>query len=100
LAHHGDDLLDGRRVGGVLLALVAWRTTGVVARQRRWRTASAGRIEQRCDGHGILLPIARRIEPAAVAALAARARSPFGFVPAARYAGRREAFDIRHHGHG
>jgi hypothetical protein len=23
-------------VGGVLLALVAWRTTGVVTRERRW----------------------------------------------------------------
>jgi hypothetical protein len=69
-AHHSDDLLDRRRVGGVLLTLVAWRTTSVVARQRRWRTATASRIEQRCNGHGILLPIAVRTEHAAVAALA------------------------------
>jgi len=26
-AHHGDDLLDGRRVSGIPQALVAWRAT-------------------------------------------------------------------------
>jgi len=30
-AHHGDDLLHRRRVGGVLLALVAWWAPSVVA---------------------------------------------------------------------
>jgi hypothetical protein len=34
-AHDGDDLLDGRRVGGIELALVARRATGVVARHGR-----------------------------------------------------------------
>jgi hypothetical protein len=45
LAHDGDDLLHGRRVRGIELSLVARRTSGVVARQRRWRAPPAGGIE-------------------------------------------------------
>jgi hypothetical protein len=30
-AHHSHDLFNRRRVGGVLLALVSWRTASVVA---------------------------------------------------------------------
>jgi hypothetical protein len=46
VAHDGDDLGDGRRVGGVALALVARQAPGVVARQRRWGARAAGGIEQ------------------------------------------------------
>jgi hypothetical protein len=45
-AHHGDDLLDGRRVGGVLLALVPRRTSAVIARHGRQRAAMTGDIQQ------------------------------------------------------
>ena len=34
-AHYRDDLLDGRRIGRVLLALVSWRAPSVVAGHRR-----------------------------------------------------------------
>jgi hypothetical protein len=73
LAHHGDDLLDGRRVRGIELALVARRTAGVIAGHGRGRASPAGGIENWQDGHGILLPIAQRTGPAALAALAHRA---------------------------
>jgi hypothetical protein len=33
LAHHGDDLLDPRRIGRVAEALVAWWATGLEATQ-------------------------------------------------------------------
>jgi hypothetical protein len=52
-AHHRDDLLDGRRVGGIELSLVAGRATGVVARHRRGRSPPTGGIERSRDGHGI-----------------------------------------------
>jgi len=68
VAHHGDDLLDGRRVRRVLLPLVARRTTSVIARERCRRAAPAGCVEHWRSGHGILLPIARRMEHAALAA--------------------------------
>jgi hypothetical protein len=45
-AHDRDDLLDRRRVGGVLLALVAWRTAAVIARHRRRRAPVAGGIQK------------------------------------------------------
>ena len=45
-AHHGDDLLDGRRVRRVAHPVVARRPTGVEARQRGGRTATTGGIEQ------------------------------------------------------
>jgi hypothetical protein len=45
LAHDGDDLINGRRVGGVTLALVARgdpvRNPGVVAGERRRPAASS-----------------------------------------------------------
>jgi hypothetical protein len=45
LAHDRDDLLHGRRVGGVAQSLVAQRAPGVVTRQRRRRAPPAGGIE-------------------------------------------------------
>jgi hypothetical protein len=51
--HDGDNLLDGRRVGGIELALVVRRATGVVARHRRGRAAPTGGIENYGHGHGI-----------------------------------------------
>lgn len=56
LAHHGDDLLDRRRVGRVAYPLVAGRSSGVVAGHRRWRAAAPGGVENSGYGHGILLP--------------------------------------------
>ena len=45
LAHDGDDVINGRRVGGVALALVPWgypvRKPGVVAGDRRRPAASS-----------------------------------------------------------
>jgi hypothetical protein len=52
-AHHRDDFLDGRRVGGIELPLVAGRATGVVARQGCGRSPPTGGIERSRDGHGI-----------------------------------------------
>jgi hypothetical protein len=43
--HHGDDLLDRRRVGRVALALVARRATLVEARHGRGRSTSTARVE-------------------------------------------------------
>jgi hypothetical protein len=45
LAHHGDDLLNGRRVGGIELPLVTGRATGAVAGHRRGRSPPTGGIE-------------------------------------------------------
>ena len=53
-AHDRDDLLDGRRVCRVLLALVARRAAAVVAGHRRRRAAVAGGIQQ--DGLHEFLP--------------------------------------------
>jgi len=46
VAHDRDDLIDRRRVSRVALPLVPGRPTGVKVRQRRWRAATAGGIEQ------------------------------------------------------
>jgi len=43
-AHHGDDLLDRRRIGRVLLALVSGWTPSVIARHGRRRAAMAGDV--------------------------------------------------------
>ena len=45
-AHDGDDLLDLGRVGGVALALVAWRAAGVKPRHRCGRTPPTGAVKQ------------------------------------------------------
>jgi hypothetical protein len=45
VAHDGDDLLDGGRVGGIADALVARRAAGVVAGHGRRRTAPPSRVE-------------------------------------------------------
>jgi hypothetical protein len=45
LAHHGDDLLHRRRVGGIEPPLVAGWTSGVVAGHRRGRATPTGGIE-------------------------------------------------------
>jgi len=42
----GDDVLDGRWVGWVAQALVAWRATAVIARQCRGSTAATGSVQQ------------------------------------------------------
>jgi hypothetical protein len=44
--HHRDDLLNGRRVGRVVLALVPRRASAVIARHRRGRAAMAGDVQQ------------------------------------------------------
>ena len=45
-AHDGDDLLDLGRVGGVALALVAWRATRVKLGCRRGRTPPTRTVKQ------------------------------------------------------
>ena len=45
-AHDGDDLLDLGRVGGVALALVAWRATGVKLGRRCGRTPPTSAVKQ------------------------------------------------------
>jgi hypothetical protein len=45
-AHDSDDLLDGRRVGRILLVLVARRAAAVVAGHRRRRAATPGSVQQ------------------------------------------------------
>jgi hypothetical protein len=42
--HDSDDFLDGRRIGRVLLALVARRAASVIAGHRRGRAAVAGGV--------------------------------------------------------
>ena len=44
--HHGHDLLDGRRVSGVLLAFVPGRTASVVTRHGRRRPTVASNVQQ------------------------------------------------------
>src|SRR5207244_7232986 len=51
VAHHADDLLNSRRIGGVEHALVAGRTSGVKTGERRRWAAPAGRVENCRDGH-------------------------------------------------
>jgi hypothetical protein len=53
LAHHGDDLFHGRRIGGIEPPLVAGRTSGVIAGHGRGRATPTGGIEHWRDGHGI-----------------------------------------------
>jgi hypothetical protein len=45
-SHDGDDLLNRRRIGRVLLALVARRAASVIARQRRRRAAMPSGVQQ------------------------------------------------------
>jgi hypothetical protein len=45
-AHNSDDLLDGRRIGRILLALVPRRATSVIAGHGRWRAAMPGSVQQ------------------------------------------------------
>jgi hypothetical protein len=45
VTHHADDLLDGRRIRWVAHPLIAGRTPGVKARERRGRTTPPSRIE-------------------------------------------------------
>jgi hypothetical protein len=44
--HDGDDLLDRRRIGGVLLALIAWWAASVIARHGCGRTAVPSGVQQ------------------------------------------------------
>src|SRR4051794_37626009 len=53
LAHHRDDLLHGRRVGGIVLPLVAGCATGVIAGHGRGRSPPTGGIERGRDSLGI-----------------------------------------------
>jgi hypothetical protein len=48
-SHHGDDLLDRRRIGRVLLALVARWSASVIARHGRRRAAVPSGVQQ----HGL-----------------------------------------------
>lgn len=45
-SHHRDDLLDRRRVGRVLLALVPWRAASVIARHGRRRATVTCGVQQ------------------------------------------------------
>jgi hypothetical protein len=45
-AHDGDDLLDRRRIGRILLALVARRAASVIARHRRGRATMPSGVQQ------------------------------------------------------
>jgi hypothetical protein len=45
--HDRDDLRDGRWVGRIAQALVAWRTTGMKAGNRRGRPATTGCVKNR-----------------------------------------------------
>jgi hypothetical protein len=49
LTHHGDNLIDGRWVGWVALALVARRDPRTEAGCRRWRAMSPGGVKQRLN---------------------------------------------------
>src|SRR6516225_1355376 len=55
LAHDGDDLINGRRVGRVTLAFIAWRDPGAEPGRGRRRPAPVGSIQQRLNRHGSLL---------------------------------------------
>jgi hypothetical protein len=60
-AHDRDELFDRRRIGRVPQALVAWRTTAVMARHGRRRTTTTGRVEQNGSSHACQRP--RRAVP-------------------------------------
>jgi hypothetical protein len=51
LAHDGDDLLDGGRIGRVAQPLVARRAPGEVAGHGDRRATAAGGVQQRRRGH-------------------------------------------------
>jgi hypothetical protein len=51
LAHHGDDLLDPRRIGRIAEPFVPRRTPGVETRHRRRRTPPTRRIKKLELGH-------------------------------------------------
>jgi hypothetical protein len=51
-AHHGDDLLDPRRIGRVADPLVSRRAPGVVAGHRRRRAPTSRPVEILECGHG------------------------------------------------
>jgi hypothetical protein len=56
LAHDGDDLINGRRVRGVVLAVVAPGDPGAESWRGRRRAASSGSVEQLLNRrHGSLL---------------------------------------------
>jgi hypothetical protein len=56
VAHHGHDLIDGRRVSRVALALVPWRDPGTKPGCGRRRATAAGSVKQRLNRrHGSLL---------------------------------------------
>jgi hypothetical protein len=48
-SHDRDNLLDGWRIGGILLALISWRAASVIAGHGRGRAAMAGDVQQ--NGH-------------------------------------------------
>jgi hypothetical protein len=50
-AHDRNDLLDRRRIGGIMAALVARRAAAVVTGHRGRRTATAGGVEQHRSRH-------------------------------------------------
>jgi hypothetical protein len=49
LAHDGDDLINGRRIGGLALALVAGSCSDAEPGRGRRRAASAGSVKQRLN---------------------------------------------------
>jgi hypothetical protein len=55
LAHHGDDLLDSRRVGWVPYSLVARYAASVITGHCRWRATPTGGIKSKRNYHGNLL---------------------------------------------
>ncbi len=54
-SHHGDDLLDGRRVGRVAQTLVPWRAALVDGRECGWRAPAPSAIDQGHFLHDVLL---------------------------------------------
>lgn len=63
LAHHRDDLLDGRRVSRIALALVAGHPTSVMPGQGRRRATPTRGIKNDRGRHGITPPIEQRTVP-------------------------------------
>jgi hypothetical protein len=43
-AHHGNNLLDRRRIGWVTQTFVSWRASLVVARHGGWRSTMPSRV--------------------------------------------------------
>ena len=56
LAHHGDDLVDRRRIGRIDHPLVPGRAPGVVARHRCRRASPTGGVEQQLSRRHRSLP--------------------------------------------